>query len=60
MHERVCRLALGLRWRFITLPFFLEDLISWSSKHQLMVSHSKAESEYRIVAKGIAKAYWLR
>jgi hypothetical protein len=40
---------------------FLEDnLISWSSKRQPTVSWSSAETEYRTVANGVAKACWLR
>ena len=39
---------------------FLEDnLVSWSSKRQHMVSRSSAESEYRAVAHGVAEATWL-
>ena len=40
---------------------FLDDsLISWSSKRQSTVSRSSAETEYRAVANGVAKASWLR
>ncbi|WVZ86358.1 LOW QUALITY PROTEIN: hypothetical protein U9M48_033154 [Paspalum notatum var. saurae] len=35
-------------------------LVSWSSKHQPVVSRSSAEAEYRAVANGVAEASWLR
>jgi hypothetical protein len=40
--------------------FLGDNLISWSSKRQNTVSRSSAESEYRTVANGVAKATWLR
>ncbi|XP_021321347.1 uncharacterized protein LOC110437281 [Sorghum bicolor] len=36
------------------------NLVSWSSKRQLVVSRSSAEAEYRAVANGVAEASWLR
>jgi hypothetical protein len=36
------------------------NLVSWSSKRQPVVSCSSAEAEYRVVAKGVAEAAWLR
>ena len=33
--------------------------MSWSSKHQPIVSRSSAEAEYRAVANGVAEASWL-
>jgi hypothetical protein len=36
------------------------NLVSWSSKHQHVVSRSSAEAEYRVVANGVAEASWLR
>jgi hypothetical protein len=39
---------------------FLDDnLISWSSKHRNIISHSSAEAEYRVVAYGVNEACWL-
>ena len=40
--------------------FLGDNLISWSSKRQLVVSRSSAEDEYRAVANGVAEASWLR
>jgi hypothetical protein len=40
---------------------FLDDnMVSWSSKRQLVVSRSSAEAKYRAVANGVAEASWLR
>jgi hypothetical protein len=39
--------------------FFSNNLISWSSKHQNVISHSRAEAEYWVVANGVAEACWL-
>ena len=40
--------------------FLGDNLVSWSSKRQHMVSRSSAEAEYRVVANGVAEATWLR
>jgi hypothetical protein len=40
--------------------FLGDNLVSWSSKHQNVVSRSSAEAEYRAVANGVAEACWLR
>lgn len=37
-----------------------ENLVSWSSKRQQMVSRSSAEAEYRGVANTIAETCWIR
>jgi hypothetical protein len=37
-----------------------DSLVSWSSKHQAIVSRSSAEAEYRGVANVVAKCIWLR
>jgi hypothetical protein len=40
--------------------FLGDNLISWSSKRQHVVTRSSAEAEYRAVANGVAEACWLR
>ena len=40
--------------------FLGDNLVSWSSKRQNVVSRSSAEAEYRAVANGVAEACWLR
>jgi hypothetical protein len=40
--------------------FLGDNLVSWSSKHQNVVSRSSAETEYRAVANDVVEAYWLR
>jgi hypothetical protein len=40
--------------------FLGDNLVSWSSKRQLVVSRSSAEAEYRVVANFVAEAIWLR
>jgi hypothetical protein len=40
--------------------FLGDNLVSWSSKHQNVVSRSSAEAVYRAVANGVAEACWLR
>jgi hypothetical protein len=40
--------------------FLSDNLVSWSSKRQNVISHSSAEAEYRAVANGMAEACWLR
>jgi hypothetical protein len=40
--------------------FLGANLVSWAAKQQLVVSHSSAEAEYRIVANGVAEASWMR
>ncbi|GKD80842.1 ribonuclease H-like domain-containing protein, partial [Tanacetum coccineum] len=40
--------------------FLGNNLLSWSSKRQLTLSHSSAEAEYRSVANAIAETCWLR
>ncbi|GJT19073.1 ribonuclease H-like domain-containing protein [Tanacetum coccineum] len=39
--------------------FFGNNLLSWSSKHQPMLSRSSAKAEYRGVANSVAKTCWL-
>ena len=40
--------------------FLGDNLVSWSSKRQHVVSRSSAEAEYRGVANAVAEAAWLR
>nr|GEV00230.1 ribonuclease H-like domain-containing protein [Tanacetum cinerariifolium] len=40
--------------------FLGNNLLSWSSKHQPMLSHSSAKAEYRGVANAVAETCWLR
>ncbi|WVZ70189.1 hypothetical protein U9M48_018875 [Paspalum notatum var. saurae] len=40
--------------------FLGDNLVSWSSKHQKMVSRSSAKAEYRAVAHVVAECCWLR
>ena len=40
--------------------FLGDNLVSWSSKRQNIVSCSSAEAEYRAVANAVAEVSWLR
>jgi hypothetical protein len=40
--------------------FLGDNLVSWSTKRQTIVSRSSAEAEYRAIANDIAEATWLR
>jgi hypothetical protein len=40
--------------------FLGDNLVSWSSKRQNVISCSSAEAEYRAVANGMVEACWLR
>jgi hypothetical protein len=40
--------------------FLGNNLVSWSSKHQNVISRSNAEAEYHAVANGVAEACWLQ
>jgi hypothetical protein len=40
--------------------FLSDNLISWASKRQNIVSRSSAEAEYHAMANGMAEACWLR
>jgi hypothetical protein len=41
------------------MVFLVDNLVSWSSKRQNVVSRLSAEAEYRAVANGVAEACWL-
>jgi hypothetical protein len=40
--------------------FLGDNLVSWSTKRQTVVSRSSTEAKYRVVANGVAEATWLR
>jgi hypothetical protein len=40
--------------------FLGDNLVSWASKRQTVVSRSSADAEYHAVANGVAQACWLR
>jgi gluconate kinase len=40
--------------------FLGDNLVSWSTKRQTVVSCSSVEAEYRAVANGVTEATWLR
>jgi hypothetical protein len=40
--------------------FLSANLVSWSLKHQNVVSRSSAEAEYQAMANGVVEACWLR
>lgn len=40
--------------------FLGDNLVSWSSKRQVTVSHSSVDAKYRAVANAVAKVAWLR
>jgi hypothetical protein len=42
------------------IVFLGDNLVSWSSKHQNVVSHLSVEVEYCAVANGMAEACWLQ
>jgi hypothetical protein len=39
--------------------FLGTNLVSWSLKHQNVISCSSAEAEYRVMANGVVEVYWL-
>ena len=43
----------------LCLFFFLENLISWKSKKQSVVSRSSAESEYRAMTESVCEIIWI-
>jgi hypothetical protein len=40
--------------------FLGDNLVSWSTKRQTVVSRSSAEAEYRVIANSVVEATWLR
>ncbi|GKD02561.1 ribonuclease H-like domain-containing protein, partial [Tanacetum coccineum] len=40
--------------------FLRDNLLSWSAKHQVTLSRSSAEAEYRGVANVVAETTWIR
>jgi hypothetical protein len=52
--------CLDTRWSTSDYAVFLSDnLISWSSKRQNIISRSSTEDEYHVMANGVAEACWL-
>lgn len=47
------------RYTSCYVMFLDTNLISWSSKQQLVVARSSAKAEYHIVANDVVKAFWL-
>jgi hypothetical protein len=39
--------------------FLGDNLVSWSSKRQNIISHSSAEVKYNVVGNGVVEACWL-
>jgi hypothetical protein len=49
------------RWSTLSYDAFLSDnLVSWSFKHQNIVSRSSVEADYRVMANSVAAACWLQ
>ncbi|GKC06249.1 ribonuclease H-like domain-containing protein [Tanacetum coccineum] len=40
--------------------FLGDNLLSWSAKHQVTLSHSSAKAEYHVVANMVAETAWIR
>jgi hypothetical protein len=40
--------------------FLDANLVSWSSKHQNVISHLSVEAEYQVMANGVEEVCWLR
>nr|GEV67363.1 ribonuclease H-like domain-containing protein [Tanacetum cinerariifolium] len=50
-----------IRWSTSRYCVFLGDnLLSWSAKRQVILSHSSAEAEYRGVANFVVETSWIR
>ena len=47
------------RFTFGYCVFLGNNLISWSSKRQVTLSHSSAEAEYRVVTNVVAETTWI-
>jgi hypothetical protein len=44
----------------VYVMFLGDNLVSWSTKEQKIVSQYSAEAEYHAVANGVVEATWLR
>ncbi|GJZ48635.1 ribonuclease H-like domain-containing protein [Tanacetum coccineum] len=61
LEMRIGRISLPLGDRLLAIVYFFgNNLLSWSSKRQPVLSRSSAEAEYRGVFNAVAETCWLR